>query len=74
MEQVVLEGIPGFSFKFFFGCHFFLLSFISKKFGFFMFENQALKVSIVYFSSTENSSDRDVLSSRANTAEEESFS
>ena len=50
------------------------MSFISRNAGFIMFENQSFKVSIVNFSSTENSSAREVVSSRANTVEEESCS
>ena len=45
----------------------------SKNFGFMILENQSFKVSMVNFSSTENSSAKDVDFSRASTAEAASF-
>ena len=50
------------------------MSFNSKNVGFILFENQLFKVSIVNFSSTGNSSARQVDFSPANTAESASLS
>ena len=56
IEHLVFESTIGFSFKNF--C--FLMSSTSKKFGFLIPENQSFKVSMVNFSSRENSSAREV--------------
>lgn len=45
---------------------YFLMSLNSKNFGFIIFENQSLRISIVNFNSTENNSEREVHFSRAN--------
>ena len=42
------------------------MSLNSKNFGFIIFENQSLRISIVNFNSTENNSEREVHFSRAN--------
>ena len=50
------------------------MSFNSKNFGFIVFENQLFRVSIVNFSSTENSLTREVDFFCANTVEAASLS
>ena len=70
MEQVVSVGTIGFSFTKI--C--FLMSFNSKNFGFIVFENQLFRVSIVNFSSTENSLTRELDFFCANIAEAASLS
>ena len=69
MEHLAFESDIGFSLK----NIFFLMSSISKNFGVMILENQSFKVSMVSFSSTENTSVKVVDFLRANTAEAASF-